>query len=123
MKKIIIFLSMSIFITVSCDTIGYNEYTVINECDEAIVISVIRRNGEHKNFTVMAKSNSLFHRSDGGIPPKSPNSIESTFKQITITKNGKVSRKNYVDKTKWEYTDSSDTLRKWYLTVTPEDFE
>jgi hypothetical protein len=123
MKKGLILGLLLISMVTSCDKIGYNEFTVINNCAEEIVISIIEFNDSTKNFNVLANDEYLFLVTDGGIPAKNPNLTESAFKQITITKNGKVSQKIYVNKENWKYVDIDDTLRKWYLHVNPEDFE
>jgi hypothetical protein len=123
MKKILIYI-VFVFIILSCDTIGYDKFLVINNCNDEIAVSVIRFNYESDtiNFIIKTKNEHLFHQSEG-VPAKVSNIIELEFKQITIIKNGKVSQVNYIDKTKWKYVDVDDTHSEWYLTVNPEDFE
>jgi hypothetical protein len=96
-EKKIIFFALMVFI-MSCDKVGYNNFTIVNNCNDEIAVSVIFFNDSIMEFVVMAKTEYLFHESGGGIPAKSSTLVEHAFKQIVITKNGKVSQKNYVDK-------------------------
>jgi hypothetical protein len=114
MKKILILL-MLILITVSCDTISYDYFIVVNNCNEEITISVTLFNDKPLNFTVVEQNEYSFYDSEG-IPAKESNIVSLAFKQITVTKNGVVSQKNYMDKTKWIYVDVDETHSKVLFT-------
>jgi hypothetical protein len=118
MKKILIF----VLFIVSCDTIGYNNYKLVNNCNEDITVSVILFDDKTINFNIKAKSEYFFYQSEG-ISHTNIRIVELAFKQIVITKNGNISQKNYIDKEKWRYIDIDDTHREWSLSVNPEDFE
>ena len=120
MKKILILFLISLSL-VSCDKIIYNDYVVINNCNEAITVSIILFNDTSINLSIETNSDSLFY-SDEALS-QTDNIVESAFKQISISKQGQISHKNYINKQSWQYKDIDDIHRTWYLTVTPQDFE
>ena len=121
MKKC--FYPIFLLMLVSCDKRMDYDYFIINQCNEEIIVYVeVGRNNNSKSIVILPNENELIYHGVG-INELQDRLIEHFFNKITINKEGKTSKLNYVDKNLWKFEPTSKDHANSYLTVNPEDFE
>jgi ribosomal protein L21 len=112
---------LSIIMT-SCDRYYYNQLYIINNCNEAIYISITDTWDNEDTFSVDANTTVMFNEGEGIATPKTI--VEQSFVKFEVTKNGIKSKVNYRDFNRWTYVEKEDKYHsELYLLVNPEDFE
>jgi hypothetical protein len=114
----------------SCDPQFHDDFIIVNKCNEDINVSIFYQNGNEQNFIVKSQSEYTFYYSEwvGGV--SNEEDIDYIFREITITNDSVVSKANYADYHLWKKENVEDSKRamyytnvKYYLIITPKDFE
>jgi hypothetical protein len=123
MKNKLIKVAVLLSITMtSCDRYYYNQLYIINNCNEAIYISITDTWNNEDTFSVDANTTVMFNEGEGIANPKTM--VERSFVKFEVTKNGIKSKVNYRDFNRWTYVEKEDKYySELYLLVNPEDFE
>jgi hypothetical protein len=117
--KTIVLLSV---IMTSCDRYYYDQWHIINNCDQAIYISITNTWNSVDTFSVNANTTLMFYEGEGITSPKGM--VGGSFVKFEVTKDGIKSKVNYLDFNRWTYVIEEDKYHsKLYLPVNPEDFE
>jgi hypothetical protein len=125
----IIFILIALFF-ISCDPTFHDDFIIVNKCNEDINVSIFYQNGNEQNFIVKSQSEYTFYYSErvGGVSKEEK--IGYIFQEITLTKDSVVSKANYADYHLWKKENVEDSKRamyytnvKYYLIITPKDFE
>lgn len=115
---------------ISCDPTFHDDFIIVNNCNEDINVSVIYKKGNEQNFIVKSQSEYTFYYSEWVGGASNEEDIDCIFQEITITKDSVVSKANYADYHLWKKENVEDSKRamyytnvKYYLIITPKDFE
>ena len=127
-RNIILFITT--LITVACDPLFHDDFIIKNNCDKTIDVHIVFYSNNDTVFQVEPFSEYLFYYDEWVGGHSDIEKVNRIFKKINVTKNGVVSKINYVDYNLWlqKNVESSRhnfyyTNVKYYLTINPEDFE
>ena len=119
MKKYFVIIAALIF--VACDKEMEYNYFIVNECDESINVYFEANLIVTKSIVIPPYDTILVHQAKA-LNGLNDRLVEHFFNKISIYKEDKISKVNYIDYELWDFQPTSKDHANSYLTVKPEDF-
>ena len=126
-KNLFILATLFLLLRFSCESPRYFYYYYINNnCNEEIDVdfeinATNYSNPQKSKIQISSKTMVLIYIAET-TKPISDDKLEYFFKKITVSKEGKNSKINFVNKELWAFKKTSDNHSYSYLTVSNEDF-
>ena len=123
-------LIIAFLVFMSCDPLFHDDFIIPNKCSEKIKVSIKYYAGNDTTFEIQPESECLFYSEEWVGGASRIEKIDYLFEDIVVQKGDAVSVVDYTKHDVWEKENVESSRRhryytdvKYYLYITPDDFE